>query len=741
MTWSGRRSKAPSTRWRSEQRLPAGVSLATWNDRSRQIGERISLLLRNAIFGVILVFSCLALTLDVRVAFWVALGLPVAFGGALLVMGDRLLALSINELTTFGMIVALGIVVDDAVVVGESIYAAHRSTGNSLVGTLVGVQRVAVPTIFGVLTTVVAFSLLPLVRGELGQIFAQFGSVAAACLVFSLVESKLILPAHLRHVSPGASRSVLLARWNRIQAAVDRGFAGLRDRYAAVIEQILERPGVSLLWITTMSAAILSLPLTGAVRSVFFPNIPSDVITATLTMEESAGYALTEETVRRVDEALLAAAGMSNHSVRPSNGERAAGIQSLQIHMTGDREAAWTVELGPRSERRWNATELIERWRQLCGRPDGMQSLAFSSDFEAFPPISLEIEAGSEESLRAAHAALITEVRRLDGVRDVRDNLSPGRSEIRLVLTPEGRSRGLSAADLADQVQQAFFGYEVQRVQRSHDEVRVRVRYPAGRRRDISDLEQVRVRTQAGVPVPLSVVASLEHSTAVSEITRVDGRRVSTLTAGVDRERRSPEEILRELGETVVPRLRERFPDLRVAMAGEASEIAEAQASLVGILLLAMGTIYALIAIPLKSYLQPLLIMAVIPFGVLGAIVGHWIHNLPISLLSLFGVLALSGVVVNDSLLLVSAFNARQASGEILRTAIAQAGASRLRAILLTSVTTFAGLVPLVWEGSEQAQYLIPAAISLAYGVLFATVITLILVPLLLYVFMGLRTE
>ncbi|MEM7482720.1 MAG: efflux RND transporter permease subunit [Acidobacteriota bacterium] len=719
-------------RWYESGRLPRGVDLDTWHDRSEQISSRIGLLRGNALVGMALVFAVLALTLDRRIAFWVAMGLPVAFGGAFLVM--RGFGLSLNDLTTFGMIVALGIVVDDAVVVGESIHTYKLREGNSLASAVRGVHKVAVPTIFGVLTTVAAFSVLGLVKGDFGLVFTQFALVTAGCLLFSVVESKFVLPAHLAHLRLGdPPRSAPGRLFAALQRAVSRFFDRLGDGYRALLSRALRRRYLSLLIILLVTAGSLGLVAAGFVRSTFFPDIPGELVTATLTMEETAGHGLTARNLTHLERSLERVAQRLG---------REGGVENLlaavQTHMTGDRSGEVLVEL---SAGKLGVTpkEVADAWRTETGALEGAKTIIFSAAFDAFPPISLEISAPDEASLRAAHLAIVDHLQATPGVQDLRDNLAPGRSELSLELTPQGRALGLRTAELSDQLQRAFLGYEVQRFQRGNEEVRVRVRYPATDRRDAQDLTQSRIRLPSGEAVPLSLVADAHHRPAPPEITRVDGQRVGILDAFVDRDRTSPEAAMVSLEEALLPDLRRRFPGLTIEQRGELAEIAETSASIAWTLLLALAAIFALIAIPLRSYSQPILIMAVIPFGVLGAIFGHWLHGLPMSILSFFGLLALSGIVVNDSLLLVATFNAKRRAGQKDLDAWLSAGSDRLRAICLTSVTTFAGLAPLILETSEHAQYLIPAAVSIAYGILAATAITLVVLPLSQMIFEDLR--
>ncbi len=723
--------------WTSQARLPKGVSLATWNDRSEQVSGRIRLLSKNALLGAAFVFTILALTIDPRFAFWVAMGLPVAFGGAVLAMGS-FFEISLNDLTTFGMIVAFGIVVDDAVVIGESVYDAKRRNRDRSGSTLLGVHRVALPTVFGVLTTIAAFSMLPLVEGRMGKVFSQFAMVVSAALFFSIIESKLILPAHLSPLRTEVPpRSFISQKWAVLREAVDRLFDLAARSHGKMLCWILQWRYGALLVIFGAAIFVVGLIQRGHVRSVFFPDFAENVILGSVEMDESSGYGLTERNIEQMNSALTKA----TFNLAGDNGF-ASVVRAVHLEQTSDLAGKVQVELQPVSERSVSADTLVDEWRRATGPLEGATSLVFTSDdLDDDAAFELRLDSAEPADLVAAVTALQAALRKVPGLLDIRNNLSFGRSEIQLSLTDLGRASGLTLGLLAEQVQQSFLGYETQRFQRGVDEVRLRVRYPEQLRSEFSDLETAWVRTPDGSQLPLTAVADVERTLTLSTIHRIDGNRVASITAGMEKSITSIGEIRRVLNEDILPAIKRQFPGVSIKQAGEAEEEEETMASLLKVLLLAISLIYVLIAIPLKSYTQPLLIMAIIPFGVLGAVIGHWIHGLPISLLSMFGMLALAGIVVNDSLLLMSTYNRlRLERVDAVRFASSQfpdlidASCRRFRAIILTSITTFVGLVPLVFETSEQAQYLIPAAIALSYGVLFATILTLVLIPILLAV-------
>lgn len=714
--------------WLDNNRLPQGVELASWYDRSTSINDRLQLLVKNAISGILLVFVLLAVFLNLTVAFWVAMGLPFIFFGTLYFMGDSFAGLSLNEFTTFGFIMALGIVVDDAVVVGESIYTVRASEGDTLANTIKGTMRVAVPTLFGVFTTVAAFYALSHISGRLGQLYAQFAVVVAICMVLSVVESKLILPAHLAHLNThrGNPKNVLLRGWQRIQHGADAGMNWFSERcYRPLIEWTLNyRYGVLVLFIA-LFVGVMSMPFTGVVRLSFFPHIPGDTVRAQLTMRNDASFGQTHANLNQME----AAAYLVN---RELSGGSDNGIANLQVLSEADQSGQVTVEL--RDDAPYDIDTFTRRWQQQVGELEGANTLRIQNSPGMVDALRIELRDSDDEVLTAAGGRLKDYLTEITAVSGIQDNLEPGQPQLNLVLTEQGRALGMSTDQLAMQVLQAFNGQVVQRYQRSRDEIEVKVRYPEDERRNPGDVLNARVRTPDGTVVPLSSVAETSFGFTRDAITRIDGKRAVYLSAEVDKDLLSSTELVTRLRSQLVPELKRQFPTLNIHFAGEAEEQAETQSSMKQMFLLAMLIIYMLLAVPLRSYIQPVLIMTAIPFGVVGAVLGHWLNDLPLGILSFNGIIALSGVVVNDSLLLVSRFNNLKPDSEHLHEAISLACRSRLRAVLLTSLTTYAGLMPLLGETSRQAQFLIPAAVSLGYGIMFATVITLVLIPTLLHI-------
>ena len=712
--------------WRDNQKLPAGIQLATWYDRSASILDRLQLLFNNALIGMALVFVLLALFLNLTVAFWVAMGLPFVFLGTLFFMGDDWAGLSLNSFTTFGFLMALGIIVDDAVVVGESIYSVRSREGDTLRNTIKGTMQVAVPTIFGVFTTVAAFFALSQIEGRLGELYAQFAAVVAIALMLSLVESKLILPAHLAHLNTHKkpSQNLLSRFWRSLQNGADGGLQWFAEHlYQPALDFCLRFRYAMLMVFLMVFVLVFSMPFNGTVRMSFFPSIPGDTVRSQIQMHKDVSYGRTHET-------LLFLEKTAYQTDKKLADGAASEIANLQVLSEADHSGGVTVELAENAP--YDLASFRKAWETEVGLPEGVRSLRIQSSRQSDDALRVELRSNDDRVLTLAGEEMAELLRPLPGIIGLEDNLQPGQPQLQLKLNQQGRALGLTTDQLAIQILQGFSGQVVQRYQRNSDEIEVKVRYPEADRQNPADVLTSRVRLADGTVMPLSSVADVEYSFTRDSITRIDGKRAVFLSADVDKDQLSVTELVARLQRDVVPTLEAKYPDLDVYFAGEAEEQRETEASMLQLFLLAMLAIYALLAIPLKSYSQPLIIMTAIPFGIVGAILGHWINDLSLGILSLNGIIALSGVVVNDSLLLAARFNELKRDMADIRQAIIDAARDRLRAVLLTSFTTFAGLVPLLGETSRQAQFLIPAAVSLAYGIMFATFITLLLIPMLL---------
>ena len=717
--------------WIEGDKLPKGTELTTWYDRSTRITERLQLLSTNALSGFAMVFALLALFLNLSVAFWVAMGLPFIFFGTLYFMGDGIFGagLSLNEFTTFGFIMALGIVVDDAIVIGESVYTTRLEKGDTVENTIMGTMQVALPTLFGVLTTVAAFFAISQVSGNMGELYSQFATVVAICLILSVIESKLILPAHLSHLNTQRQNSSnpLLRGWQKIQHAASNSLDLVNQRcYRPLIELALHHRYAVIIIFITVFALVVTMPLTGALRLSFFPDVPGDTVRAEITMSTDSSYGQTHSALNLLE----AKAHSADLELRGSKSE--SGIASLQVLSEADQSGSVTVEL--KNEAPYDINAFTKRWQQLAGLPEGTRTLSVQNAPAMVDALRVELLANDDETLMAAGRIFTETLRENSAVSGIEDNLEPNQPQLRLALTRQGQALGITMDMLSQQLFQALSGQVVQRFQRDNDEIEVKVRYPTANRQSIADVMNAKIRTTDGQTLPLSAVATAHYGYTRDTITRIGGKRAIYISADVDKDILSSTELVMQLQKQIVPRLTAQFPNLDIQFGGEAKEQAETQTSMLHMFLLALLFIYFLLAIPLKSYVQPILIMTAIPFGIVGAMLGHWANDLPLGILSLNGIIALSGVCVNDSLLLVSTFNDLESNALNLHDKIVIAGTSRFRAVLLTSFTTAAGLLPLLNETSTQAQFLIPAAVSLAYGIMFATFITLILVPVLLMI-------
>lgn len=717
-------ARAVVEEWREAGKLPQGMELATWYDRSKHIDSRLNLLMKNAGTGIILVFILLALFLNITVAFWVAMGLPFIFFGTLYFMGDSYMGLSLNEFTTFGFLLALGIVVDDAVVVGESIYSTREQEGDTLQNTIKGTMHVAVPTLFGVLTTIAAFVSLAQVEGGLGNLYAQFAAVVGIALMLSIVESKLILPTHLAHLNtrPKQHGNIIGRSWKKFQKVVaDDSFKWFSETvYRPTISTALHYRYAVVILFFAFFIYIIALPMTGAVRVSFFPSIPGDTVRATLTMNKDVSFGQTHSNLLLIEQ-------KAYQADEELSGDNESSIANLQLLTTSDQAGTVRVELSKNAT--YGMREFTRQWQQITGMPEGARTLSVQSGRPLSTDLDIELRANDDEVLIRAGEAFKQALLKIPAVSGITDNLEPSQPQIHLELNQQGHAMGLTTDMLAGQVLQAFSGQVIQRFQRNSDEIEVKVRYPEEARQNPTDVLNARIRTAEGDVVPLSSVATVSYGYTKDSITRINGKRAVSISADVDKEMLSSSELVSMIERNVAPGIASQYPSLSIHFGGEAEQQAETQSSMIQMFTIALLIIYMLLAIPLKSYFQPVIIMMAIPFGIVGAIIGHWYNDLPLGILSLNGIIALSGVVVNDSLLLVARFNEIKKEVIDVKEAINVACRGRLRAVLLTSITTFAGLMPLLGETSRQAQFLIPAAVSLGYGIMFATVITLVLVP------------
>jgi len=665
-----------------------------------------------------------------KLAFWVMVGLLVAFAGTVFML--PLVGVTINMISLFGFLVVLGIVVDDAIVIGESAYTEIRTHGHSAENVVNGTMKVAVPATFGVLTTIAAFVPILLVSGISGQFFAAIGWVVVIALAMSLVESKLILPAHLAHM-----------RIKTYESETSNGLVRFQRRFSESIHKFVDRfylPSLKVLlrnrYITLASfvgVLVLSIGFIFGpfLRVVLFPDVAGDFMRVDLEMNEGTPAYVTHnamdhlrESLEQVDENMQREYGLDGDVIRTVfawSGSDTSGGMLVELHRTNDP--------------RLGTKEIERRWREQAGQIAGARGLRIGGAGGPGgdgPDISFQLVGRNLAQLESASDELEKAVRNFQGTYDVRNSYDGGIRELQIRIKPEAEVLGLNQQDLARQIRQAFFGEEVQRIQRGQDDVRVMVRYPREQRTSQGYLENMRIRTPSGEEVPFNAVAELEMGSSPSSIRRYNRERSISITARIDKDIAEPGEITRELQGEILPEIVAQHSGVSYRLSGQTRSNQELSQELLAGTIFALFLIYALIAIPLRSYLQPLLIMSVIPFGTIGAVFGHWILGIPVSLLSMFGIIALAGVVVNDSLILVDFVNHHRKQGGTRIDAALKGAKARFRPIILTSATTFLGLAPIVFfEKSLQAQLVVPMAASLAFGILFATVITLALIPTL----------
>lgn len=710
--------------------LPDGISVEWWADVSFYLKDRLEMMSKNLIAGAVLVFAILTLFLRLKLAFWVMVGLLIAFMGAVWLLPA--VGVTINLISLFGFLVVLGIVVDDAIIMGESAYTEIRERGHSVDTVVDGVYKVAIPATFGVLTTIAAFLPILMVSGISGQFFAAIGWVVVLCLLMSLVESKLILPAHLAHMRVKKYEPDTGNRFVRFQRRFSDGLFTMVDRYyLPSLRAMLKRRYLALASFIAILILSIGLLVSGLMRVVFFPEFAGDFVRADLEMNEGTPASITQANMDLLYQRLMAV----DAEVQEEQNFSEPLIRTVFSWTGSDTTGGLLVELSRDEDNRIPIRELERRWRDAVGDLPGVRGLRIGGTGGPGgdgPDLSFQLVGRDFAQLESASQAIESRIRSYTGTYDVRNSFEGGLRELQMQIQPAAEVLGLSQQDLARQVRQAFFGEEVQRVQRGLDDVRVMVRYPKAQRDSEGYLEAMRIRTPAGEEVPFAAVAEVVVGSSPSIIRRYDRERAISITARIDKDIAEPGRITSELRDVHLPEILAQHPGVSFRVSGQTRDQQEVQRDLLAGTALALFLIYALIAIPLRSYVQPLLIMSVIPFGMIGAVIGHLLLGIPISLLSLFGIIALAGVVVNDSLILVDFVNRHRRAGEPRIDAAIKAARARFRPIILTSLTTFLGLAPIVFfETSFQAQIVIPMATSLAFGIVFATVITLGLIPIL----------
>ena len=734
----------------AQSRMPPGVELGYYADDSQLIKSRLTILMGSALFGFILVIIVLSLFLRPILAFWVSLGIPVAFFGAFIFL--YLWGATLNFTTLFAFILVLGIVVDDAIVTGENVFR-HMEAGNDPLNSAIrGTQEVAIPVIFGVLTTIIAFYPLHGMSGWMGNNLKPITLVVIPVLLSSLVESKLILPAHLKHCRqlgrglPERGNLNWLLRLQRLIA--DSLEKGVHRFYRPALDRCLEHRYLTFSIFLGILAVTVCLVQTNRIKSSFYPRIPRHYLSIHLFMHAGTPFETTHAHVKRMEGIVLEYKDRVNaeygtemvRSVFATAGGHPIAYTARRNNVGVAELGEIVIELASEDHKgvRFDSSKVAADLRPAIGEIPEAERLAFGGWWGG-QVIWLRLTSPDFDDLREASQRLQAKLKEYQGLTEISDSFERAEPEFQLSLKPLAEHLDITSRDLARQVRQAFFGAEAQRIQRGRDDIRVMIRYPEERRKSLTTLDSMMIRTPDGTEVPFDTVAVIKPGKSLPTIHRVDRKRQITVTANSDSDELDFDAIVRELEAGFLPDLTSQYVGMEYVRSGWVEQMEEDNKNIKFYSLLVLLGLYVLLAIPFRSYAKPFVVMIIIPFGLVGAILGHmimdwflgvfWDENVTFNLMSKLGFLALSGVVVNDSLILVHFINTRLQAGDSLKTAVRTAGVRRFRPILLTSLTTFAGLLPLMLEQSRQAKHMIPMAISLAWGVLFATFIALLLVP------------
>ena len=730
-----------------KEELPKGVEITTWSDQSKLLQARLDLMLRNAAMGFLLVFITLTLFLDIRLAFWVSSGIIISFLGAFTAM--YLTGVTINLISLFAFILVLGIVVDDAIVVGEEIYSERENGLKPVKASKKGTSRVAVPIVFSVLTTVATFSPMLFIDGKMGQIMYAVPVIVISILLISLFESIFILPAHLSLIKEG-SETVLVKISKFITSYVDKGLKlFINNILEPSVRFALKFKMISIAFFFAVFIASLSLIAGGLVKFEFFPEVEGDNALAFLEMPQGTSLSATKKIIDIIEHAAVQTRIDLEKRYPKQKGKLfknifvSIGVQpslsgkhsSTKSPIANPSKAEINIELMGSEYRDFTTKEVVDMWRKHIGTIVGIEHLEFRSSLMSMgDAINIEVSGEDFKTLEAAVEEIKQKLTTYKGVYNIKDDFSEGKYEIKFKINQKGRALGVRLIDIASEIRNSFFGDEVIRIQRGQNEVKVRVQYPESNRKSINDIKNMRIRTKTGLEIPLSEIATFKLGRGFSTISHSNKKRVIKVSAAVDEAANNSDDLNKKLKVYLNKEVKKKYYGVDFNFEGAQKEKKKSMKSLLSGFMIALFFVYMLLAIPFKSYSQPFIIMLAIPFGIIGAIWAHYFLGFNFTFLSAIGVVALSGVVVNDSLVLVDYINelfradenlTRERMQEHTITAVKR----RFRPILLTSITTFFGLLPMIFEESLQAQFLIPMAISLGFGIIFATVITLYLIP------------
>ena len=727
--------------------LEDGIDVTVWQNEATNLQDRIDLLVNNAAIGLVLVVLCLALFLDIRLAVWSAFGIGISFTATFIIMSS--LGMSINMISLFGFILAIGVVVDNAIVVSENIYTNSEKGMPAMQAAVKGTQRIAIPVVFSALTTIVAFWPLTQLPGVLGKFLTDIPIVVMVVLSLSLVQALIILPRNLSKldVSPSYSPNLVFKALNLVRSVVDTGLQWfVRVPLDAVLRFTTNGFAILIPIAFAISLMMMTVGLLafGYVKFNFFPSIDGDFVTASIEMNDGTTFDMTQKVAEDVRLAALKAGSLIQNGLPQSAPSVIVGINVVVgrgvaaggpgggTAANGATIANVVVQITDPTQRSWESSEFEAVWRNAIGPIASVKTLSVSAELiGAGAAVAIEMSLPDGDDISPVVADLRENLRKIPGLFSLQDDNSAGRLEFRLALREEARLYGVTLSDLANQTRAGFFGLEATSVQRGADNVSVIVRYPANERDSLSDLLSTWITTPSGDQIPLSTVAKIEEGQAPAQILRRDGRQVTTLTADLDTAISTSSEVKVLIETDLIPKLKAKYNNLILTSGGEQREQADAQAALSQALGIALFIIFALLALVFRSYIQPIVVMSAIPLGLIGAVSGHYIMGIPLTILSIFGIIGLAGVVINYSLVMVDVYNEHIANNMVVREAVILGTKQRFRPILLTSLTTFLGVYPLIMETSLQAQFLIPLAVSIGYGVLFGTVIIVLTVPAL----------
>ena len=729
--------------------LPEGVELKVLYDNTEKLRARLSLLTKNGIMGMIVVFILLWFFLNAKLSFWAGMGIPISIAGALTIVWG--LGGTINMISLFGLIMVLGIVVDDAIIVGEAIYVHKKMGKTGLEAAVDGVREVGMPVVAAIATTIVAFLPLLFVDGVMGKLIAILPVIVISCLLVSLVECLLILPAHLSSLSDSDRPPTGKFKGLKRLFSINQRVSGIMEtfietRYKPFLSMVLRWRYIAVSIAIAVFFITIGVVKGGLLKFEVFPEIDGYIITAEVEFPEGTSHGITKQAVRKIEKALWQMAGNTKTTsgqplvrdcvslVGQTFGGR--GVPDKGSHFGSVQAILLKSEL-----RGIHTKDIIVGWENETGKISGAKSLSFQG-MKAGPPgepVEIWLQGNHIETLVEAGKELMAILGQFEGVFQIHSDFSKGKKELKLSLKPEARAYGLTVDDLARQIHAGFYGYEAVRLQRGHDDIRVKVLYTAEERSRLENLENVRIRTRTGNEIPLRAVANYKLIQGQSTITRTNGSCRIAVFAGVDTARANAGDIFEELAAVFLPELKQKYPGITIALQGEQKKMRDSLGSLVIGFPLALLGVFIIIATTFRSYIQPLIILVTVPFGITGAVIGHLVLGYDLSIMSIFGMVALTGVVVNDAIVYIEKVNENLASGMRFYQAVIQGASRRFMAIFLTTISTVGGLMPLILETDFQAVFLIPMALSIASGVAFATILTLVLVPCLIVVLNDLR--